>query len=95
VYVNGRATRYVPVAEHEARRASKLLTAAHGSPVAVTAVLSIVCQNRAIKQQPRGERVLVLGPRSTREHLLRLPARLDDATVARLALLARRSTTWT
>jgi hypothetical protein len=63
--------------------------------VAVTAVLSIVCQNRAIKQQPHGERVLVLGPRSTREHLLRLPARLDDATVARLALLARRSTTWT
>jgi hypothetical protein len=94
VYVSGRATRYVHVARQEAERATKLLSAALGSPVHVTALLSIVSQYRVVKNQPRGGGVYVMGPRETRKYLEGLPAVLTAEQVSRLGLLARRSTTW-
>lgn len=94
VYVSGRATKYVHVARHEAQRAMRLLSAAAGHQVGVTALLAIVSQHRVVKNQPRGGGVYVLGPRETRKYLEQLPAQLTPEQVSRLGLLARRSTTW-
>jgi hypothetical protein len=94
VYVNGHPSKYIPVARHEAERAARLLGAAAGAPVVVTAVLSIVSQHRVVKNQPRKGGVLVMGPRETRRLLEGLPPVLAPEQVSRLGLLARRSTTW-
>ena len=52
--VAGRKTRHIYNAEHEAARASKLLTAAVGFPVTVTGVVVIVRpKNLTIKARPR------------------------------------------
>lgn len=94
VYVNGKATKYVHVARHEGERASRLLTAAAGEPVSVTAILAIVSQHRVVKNQPTRRGVLVMGPRETKRHLARLPAVLTSEQVSRISHAVRRSTTW-
>jgi hypothetical protein len=92
--VNGTRVDYLRKARWEAQRAAKLLSAAYGEAVAVTALLSVVCENRTVKSQPVDGAVRVMGPRETRKYVEALPARYQVHEVDRLALCARRSTTW-
>ncbi|MCU1588573.1 MAG: hypothetical protein JWN31_2066, partial [Frankiales bacterium] len=94
VMVGGFKQPYVRNARHEAKRASKLLSAAYGAPVPVTALVIILGDNWKQKSQPEDGSVLVMGPRTARKHVAALPARYAVHEVDRLALWARRDTTW-
>lgn len=85
---------YVRNARFEARRASKLLSAAHGAAVPVTGLVIILGAGWKQKSQPADGSVLVMGPRTACQHLAGLPARYAVHEVDRLALWARRDTTW-
>ncbi|MEX2290273.1 MAG: nuclease-related domain-containing protein [Mycobacteriales bacterium] len=94
VMVDGHRQPYVRNARHEARRASRLLSAAYGAPVPVLGIVAILAQGWTVREQPRDGEVLVTTPRTARKHLQKLPARYAVHEVDRLALWARRSTTW-
>lgn len=84
---------YVRNSRHEARRASQLLTAAAGVPVAVRGVIVIAdADDMTIKAQPAD--VLVLWRQALVRWLRGLPEALDEATTDGIYDVARRSTTW-
>lgn len=94
VLVDGHRQPYVRNARHEAARASRLLSAGDGVAVPVVAIVAVLAQHWTVRDQPKDGSVLVTTPQTARKHLEQLPVRYDADQVARLALLARRSTTW-
>jgi hypothetical protein len=91
--VNGTRQPYVRNSRHEAARAIRLLTAACGFPVEVTGVVVPVnAADVTIKAPPAD--VQVVGRRKLRRWLRRRQEMLDDAKVAAIYDVARRSTTW-
>lgn len=94
VLVDGHRQPYVRNARHEAARASRLLSADHSAAVPVVAIVTVLAQHWTVRDQPKDGAVLVMTPRTARKHQEQLPVRYDAEQVGRLALLARRSTTW-
>lgn len=91
--VNGVRQPYVRNSRHEAARASRLLSAAAGHPIAVTGVVVPVgAQDVRIKKSPTD--VVVVPRRQLRCWLASLPQALPGAIVDSLYEQARRSTTW-
>jgi Nuclease-related domain len=90
---NGQRTAFLPKAVAEARRASELLTAAAGRPVEVRAVLAIIADEWTVKAEPTD--VIVLGPRSAKNVILRHAASLSRADVIAIAAAAAKPITWT
>ena len=93
VMVNGQKTDYLRNSRFEARRASRLLSCACGTAVAVKAALVFVDLDCiTVKQMPADVHV------TTRRHLVRwlrsLPASTDDETVEAVYSKARLSVTW-
>ena len=84
---------YVRNSRHEARRASRLLTAACGFPVDVTGVVVLVrADNIVIKTAPTD--VQVMNRRKLVRWLRGRGPTLERATVEAIYEAARRSTTW-
>ncbi|MBX9245827.1 NERD domain-containing protein [Actinotalea ferrariae] len=91
--VNGQKQPYLRNSRHEAQRAAKLLTAAAGIPLhAVGVVVPVGAQDVTIKTEPEG--VHVVYRKALVKWLQRQPEQLDEATVERIYVAARRSTTW-
>lgn len=91
--VAGRKTRHLYSAAHEAARAAKLLTAAAGEPVDVTAVVALVApKSLTIKAEP--EQVKVLTERQLLRWLRGRPHVLDPDQVSRIAAAAVVARTW-
>lgn len=92
--INGRKVPYVRNARHEARRATRLLTAAVGWPVEVRGVIAVVgaAKGFTVKEQPADVRVQPR--RSLHRWLLAEPQCLTVAALRDLHLAARRSDTW-
>ena len=94
VIVGGHRTDYVRKARWEAQRASRLMSAAYGSAVPVTALVAVLAADWTVKSQPQDGAVLVLRPSLARKHLTSLAPCWAVHEVDRLALWVRRSTTW-
>ena len=91
--VAGKKTRHLYNAAHEAERASKLLSAAVGDAVDVTAVVVLVApKSLTIKAAP--EQVKVLTERQLLRWLNRRPHVLDPEQVSRIAAAAVVPRTW-
>jgi hypothetical protein len=93
ILVNGHRKSYVRNSRHEARRVSRLLTAASGQPVTATGVVVFV--NGGVftaKSQPTDTHVI--NRLALLAWLQGLPQRLDEAEVARICDVAHRSSTW-
>jgi len=91
--VNGVRQPYIRNSRHEAARASRLLSAAVGHPVAVTGiVVPVGAQDLVIKESP-GD-VVVVNRRRLRRWLASRPQTLPGAIVDAAHEQARRSTTW-
>lgn len=91
--VNGQRQPYLRNSAHEARRASRMLTAACGFPVVATGVVVPVgADDVVIKTQPT--EVHVVYRRALVGWLRERPAVLPDATIEAVFAAARRSTTW-
>ena len=93
VQVNRQRTDYLRNSRHEGARASRLLTAAHGSPIEAQPVIVFVDLNEfEVKQQPPDVYV------TTRKRLIKwleeLPIVWDSATIEAVFETARLSTTW-
>jgi hypothetical protein len=95
-YVNGHRVKYVRNSRFEAERASRLLTAATGLPVAVTGLIVVygAAGGLTVEQQPPGGAVVVVSRREVASWLERRPETLTPAQVGALYEQARRSTTW-
>ena len=94
VMVNGVRRPYIRNSRHEASRASRLLTAACGFPVAVTGVVvPVKARTVTLKQSPAD--VHVLNRRQLTRWLPRQPEILDRPTVEAIFEQARRPATWT
>ena len=96
IMVNGTSLPYVRNSRYEARRASRLLSAAAGTPVAVTGIIAFTGRVRSltIRHQPTDHAVLIV-PRKQLAHRLRIRATvLSEDQVAAIYGVARRSTTW-
>lgn len=96
IKVNGRNTRYLPIARHEADRARKLLSQEVGWDVPVKAVLVIltgtVIPQVTIKQMP--EDVAVLDRMDIPGVFKRSGKKLTPAQVGELFAQTRRSSLW-
>ncbi len=91
--VAGHRQPYLRNAEHEARRASRLLAAATGAPVTVTAVVAVVgAKSLTVKEQPSD--VVVLDAAQLVRWLNKRPAVLTAAQAARLLQVADQPETW-
>ena len=91
--VNGTRYPYIRNSRHEARRASRLLTAASGVPVVVAGLVVPVNARRfTVRAQP-GD-VHVVNRARLVAHLRSLPEVLSDAHVFAVLAVARLSTTW-
>jgi hypothetical protein len=94
VWVNGSRTDHVRNARFEAERATRLLSAAVGRPVAVQGlVVTVNAKSFAVKTPPRPG-VTVVYRKQLASWLRRLGPVLDQDTLNRIWLAARRSTTW-
>ena len=94
VRVNNQRTYYLRNSRHEGARASRSLSAAHGSPIDVRPVIVFVDLSEFdVKQQPADVHV------TTRKRLVdwleALPIVWDSATIEAVFNTARLSTTWT
>lgn len=87
-----RRTDFLPKASAEASRASRLLSDATGRPVAVRAVLAILCDDWTIKQRPTA--VYVDATRGVKDWMLRQPVTLRAHEVLELARVASKHGTW-
>ena len=96
VMVGGHRQPYIRNARHEAARASKLLSAAYGDAVPVVGLVIILTEldNWSLKAQPADGAVVVGRARTVRKELESLPRRYAVHELDRLALWARRDTTW-
>jgi hypothetical protein len=92
VKVNGQSQRYIQISEHEAQKASRLLSVACGFPVAATGVVVIVADSLKFAGKPT--RARVVGRKDIAYMLRRQPAVLDGTAVDSIFAMARRSTTW-
>ena len=93
VMVNGVRAPYVRNSRHEARRASRLLSAACGFPVtAMGVVVPVNARDLTIKKAPVD--VEVMNRRRLRRWLRRRPEVLDVCVVDAIFEQARRSATW-
>lgn len=94
--VNGQRVPYVRNSRHEAKRASRLLTATCGFPVHALGIIAVMgAQNGlTIKAQPEDGAVVVVWRRRISQHLSRLPGVLSAGEVDAIHEVARRSTTW-
>ena len=90
--VNGQRTDYLRNARHEASRASRLLSAACASDVAVEPVIVVLAAQLTIKAQPDG--VHVVARRQIARWFRRRPTRLDPGAAARIFDQARRDIVW-
>jgi hypothetical protein len=90
--VNGHHTDYLPKAANEAKRASRMLSAVLGHPVAVRGSLAVFADEITIKHQP--EDVLVASPRSVKDWLLEQPDVLATHEVIEIAGAANKPSTW-
>jgi hypothetical protein len=90
--VAGHKQPYVRNAEHEAQRASKLLTRGADSPVSVTAVVAVVDPKSLTVKKPAD--VVVLTANQLVRWLHKRPAVLTAAQVGRFFEVADRPETW-
>lgn len=92
--VNGRRQPYVRNARHEARRASRALSAATEQRIEVTGVIAVVgaAGGFTVREQPADVRVEAR--KRLDRWLLAQPVQLTDADVERAHHAARRSDTW-
>jgi hypothetical protein len=91
--VNGTQVPYVRNSRHEAERAGRYLAGACGFPVAVVGIIVPVgADSITIKEPPADVRVVTR--MALTDWLRRRPPILDDATIAAVFEVARRSTTW-
>jgi hypothetical protein len=101
VTVNGSPTDYITKSRHEARRAGRLLTAAAGWPVPVTAVLAVHAArlDHAARSSSRRAahdvQVLVEHAHQVPAAVRRRPHVIPPEQVDQLYAVARRSSTWT
>lgn len=94
VYVDGFRQPYVRNSRHEAQRASRLLSAAVGFPVAVCGVVVPVnAKDFVVKSQPKD--VVVVNRRRIGQWLEATYPVLSPPAVSAVYEAARRSTTWT
>lgn len=91
--VNGHRTDYLPKAAAEARRAARLLDAAHARPVEVRGALALIVDELTVKQMPTD--VSVDSPRGVKRWMLAQPAALDAREVLEIAGAAHKPETWT
>jgi hypothetical protein len=92
VKVNGQSQRYIQISDHEAQKASRLLSAACGFPVAATGVVVIVADSLKFAGKPT--RARVVGRKDIAYMLRRQRVVLDGTAVDSIFAMARRSTTW-
>ena len=95
--VNGHNQPYVRNSRHEAQRASRLLTAACGFPVAVTGLIAVMGarEGYTVREQPPGGDVVVLTRREVDRWLGKCSTDvLSPEQVEEVHEAARRSTTW-
>ena len=91
--VNGARSPHIPNAVYEARRAARLLSAAAGEDVPVSALLVLIEPAAlTIKKRPAG--VEILTARRLPRWLSRQPQVLGPADVERIAAVARRPGVW-
>jgi hypothetical protein len=89
---NGHPTAFLPKSVHEAKRASRLLSAATGATVGVFPILAIIADDWTTKEKPTD--VLVAAPRGVKDWLLRQPAVLSSAEVTMICSAAAKPATW-
>jgi hypothetical protein len=89
---NGRKTSYLPKAVSEAKRASRLLSAALGHRVDVRPVLAVLADDWTIKEKPSD--VLVEAPRFVKDWLLSQPAVLTPGDVITISAAVSKPATW-
>ncbi len=92
VKVNGQNRNYLRISEHEAQKASRLLSSTCGFRVGVTGVLVILADTLDVKREPLRARVVTR--REIARWLRRRPRLLDSRAVDAIFAVARRSTTW-
>ena len=92
VRVNGHTTDFVPNLVHEAKSASRLLSAALDRRVNVRPVLAILADAWTV-QEPHDD-VFIGAPRAVRDWLLRLPTVMEPDEVALVTDAATMSMTW-
>ncbi len=92
VWLSGHRQHYLRNSEHEATRASRLLSDACGFPVMVSGVLVIFAGDLHRKEQPQDVTVLAAG--ELRRWLKKRPQVLDAGTVAAVYEQARRGEIW-
>jgi len=89
---NGYRTDYLPKAAAEARRASRMLSAALGRSAEVRGVLAILADDWTVKEKPPD--VHVGSPRGVKDWLLKQPAVLSTREVIEIAGAAAKPATW-
>lgn len=91
--VNGHRQPYLRNSRHEAERASRLLTAAVGTPVAARGLV-VVVDPRSINRSKAPDDVAVVTRLELARWAARLPPVMSPAQVEAVFAAARRSTTW-
>ena len=89
---NGHKTSFLPKAVHEAKRASRLLSAALDRPIEVYPILAILADDWTLKERPTD--VLVAAPRGVKDWLRRRPAVLSPREVTAISAAVSKPTTW-
>jgi hypothetical protein len=89
---NGHPTDFLSKAIAEARRASRLLSAAVGRSVDVRGVLAILADEWTIREEPAD--VFVRAPRGAKNLMLRQPVVLSIREVNELAAASAKPATW-
>jgi hypothetical protein len=92
ILIDGHKQPYLRNSQHEAERASRLLTAACGFPVHAAPLIVVLCDALIVKRQPAD--VQVIGRRDIALWLRKRPSVLPGADVHTIWEYARRSTTW-
>lgn len=93
VWLTGHRQHYLRNSEHEAARASRVLSEACGFPVLVRGVLVIFAGDFHRKEQPQDVTILAAG--ELRRWLRKRPQVLDPGTIAAVYEQARRGEIWT
>ena len=92
LYVNGHQTLYVQKSKAEARRATRLLSAACGCSVAVEPVVVVMCSRLTVRGYPSD--VHVVRVKGITRWLSGRPGVLTPDAVAHVYALARRDAAW-
>jgi hypothetical protein len=92
VMVNGRRQPYIGPSRSEARKVSRLLSAATGFQVPVTGVVAIVNAALRVSEQPAD--VCVVGRRDLVDWLQKRSISLNEEQIVQVYAAARQSTTW-